>query len=106
MDVRYSSEFIRNCEHYTDFVLLLFIIIIVGIIIIIDYFHRRFIQMANSSNNNSFSEEEDETMKYDPMKDVRSGTVREVGDQAIWSLSSCKPGKYYKLKIFLRNLYT
>nr|XP_018900999.1 PREDICTED: anaphase-promoting complex subunit 10 [Bemisia tabaci] len=28
----------------------------------------------------------------DPIKDVRAGLVREVGCQAIWSLSSCKPG--------------
>lgn len=29
----------------------------------------------------------------DPIKHERSGNVREVGSQAIWSLSSCKPGK-------------
>lgn len=28
----------------------------------------------------------------DPLKEERLGTVREVGSQAIWSLSSCKPG--------------
>lgn len=28
----------------------------------------------------------------DPAKEERAGTVREVGGQAIWSLSSCKPG--------------
>lgn len=29
----------------------------------------------------------------DPAKVERTGTVREVGNKAIWSLSSCKPGK-------------
>ena len=29
----------------------------------------------------------------DPAKEERAGTVREVGGQAIWSLSSCKPGE-------------
>lgn len=29
----------------------------------------------------------------DPLKDEREGKVREVGPQAVWSLSSCKPGK-------------
>lgn len=29
----------------------------------------------------------------DPSKEERAGTVREVGGQAVWSLSSCKPGK-------------
>lgn len=29
----------------------------------------------------------------DPLKDEKSGKVREVGSQAVWSLSSCKPGK-------------
>lgn len=43
--------------------------------------------MANTDNNNSSDEE-----KIDPMKDIRAGIVREVGSQAIWSLSSCKPG--------------
>ncbi|KAK9700502.1 Anaphase-promoting complex, subunit 10 (APC10) [Popillia japonica] len=28
----------------------------------------------------------------DPVKNERTGNVREVGSQAIWSLSSCKPG--------------
>jgi len=44
--------------------------------------------MATPNNNNASDEE-----KIDPMKDVRAGIVREVGSQAIWSLSSCKPGK-------------
>lgn len=28
----------------------------------------------------------------DPLLSERSGKVREVGNHAIWSLSSCKPG--------------
>jgi hypothetical protein len=28
----------------------------------------------------------------DPVREERAGKVREVGSQAIWSLSSCKPG--------------
>jgi len=46
--------------------------------------------MATPNNNNASEEE-----KIDPMKDVRAGIVREVGSQAIWSLSSCKPGKNF-----------
>lgn len=46
------------------------------------------IKMATPNNNNASDED-----KIDPMKDVRAGIVREVGGQAIWSLSSCKPGK-------------
>lgn len=29
----------------------------------------------------------------DPLVNERSGAVREIGKNAIWSLSSCKPGK-------------
>ena len=29
----------------------------------------------------------------DPATEERAGKVREVGSQAVWSLSSCKPGK-------------
>lgn len=32
------------------------------------------------------------TTDTDPVKNERTGNVREVGAQAIWSLSSCKPG--------------
>lgn len=32
------------------------------------------------------------TSEKDPLVSERSGTVREVGNHAIWSLSSCKPG--------------
>jgi len=30
--------------------------------------------------------------EYDPYKEERLGRVREVGNQAVWSLSTCKPG--------------
>ncbi|KAA0194831.1 hypothetical protein HAZT_HAZT005187 [Hyalella azteca] len=30
--------------------------------------------------------------ELDPSKEERAGRVREVGSQAVWSLSSCKPG--------------
>lgn len=33
------------------------------------------------------------TTDIDPVKHERAGTVREVGSQAIWSLSTCKPGR-------------
>lgn len=33
------------------------------------------------------------TSEKDPLIAERSGTVREVGNHAIWSLSSCKPGR-------------
>ncbi|KAK7874494.1 hypothetical protein R5R35_001577 [Gryllus longicercus] len=32
------------------------------------------------------------TEHVDPVREERAGKVREVGSQAIWSLSSCKPG--------------
>lgn len=32
-----------------------------------------------------------------PFHAERSGEVREVGSHAVWSLSSCKPGKIYFL---------
>ena len=30
----------------------------------------------------------------DPYKGEREGKLREVGGQAVWSLSSCKPGNH------------
>lgn len=30
----------------------------------------------------------------DPKQLERTGTVREIGSQAVWSLSSCKPGLF------------
>lgn len=41
--------------------------------------------MSSSPNSSSNSE-------IDPVKKERAGIVREVGNQAIWSLSTCKPG--------------
>jgi len=43
--------------------------------------------MAIAKNNNTTYDN-----IFDPMKDVRAGLVREVGNQATWSLSSCKAG--------------
>lgn len=46
--------------------------------------------------------------EVDPIKTERRGTIREVGSQAIWSLSSCKPGNgevmFTNLKRFLKVL--
>lgn len=52
--------------------------------------------MATPNNNNTSDEE-----KIDPLKDVRAGLVREVGSQAIWSLSSCKPGIVMIVLLFI-----
>lgn len=41
------------------------------------------------------------TNKMDPIKEERAGKVREVGAQAIWSLSSCKPGRFEHLIKFI-----
>lgn len=30
----------------------------------------------------------------DPLTEERNGSVSEVGSQAVWSLSSCKPGTH------------
>jgi hypothetical protein len=35
----------------------------------------------------------------------RTGTVREIGSQAVWSLSSCKPGKAKQNKEAVSNNY-
>ena len=48
------------------------------------------------------------TAEVDPYKGEREGKLREVGCQAVWSLSSCKAGKtssmsqatYIKVKVF------
>ena len=42
--------------------------------------------MAFSSVSDDLQEE------FNPKKDEKEGTIREVGDQAVWSLSSCKAG--------------
>ncbi|KAJ8782413.1 hypothetical protein J1605_010121 [Eschrichtius robustus] len=39
----------------------------------------------------------------DPKQLERTGTVREIGSQAVWSLSSCKPGKTKQNKNAVRN---
>lgn len=39
--------------------------------------------------------------EIDPIKNERTGNVREVGSQAIWSLSSCKPGMCVRLYLFI-----
>ncbi|RWS14448.1 anaphase-promoting complex subunit 10-like isoform X3 [Dinothrombium tinctorium] len=38
----------------------------------------------NASNANK--------VNFDPVNDEKNGKIREVGSQAVWSLSSCKPG--------------
>ena len=45
--------------------------------------------MAYSSGSLNLQEE------LDPKKEEKEGAVREVGDQAVWSLSSCKAGGVY-----------
>ena len=42
----------------------------------------------------------------DPSIDEKSGKVREVGSQASWSLSSCKPGKTSNQKVELKIVRT
>lgn len=39
------------------------------------------------------------TGDVDPIKNERTGDVREVGSQAIWSLSSCKPGFFLNFEL-------
>ena len=39
----------------------------------------------------------------DPKQLERTGTVREIGSQAVWSLSSCKPGKTKQNKNAVHN---
>lgn len=34
------------------------------------------------------------TENVSPLNEERTGNVREVGGEAVWSLSSCKPGKF------------
>lgn len=40
--------------------------------------------------------------EIDPLREEREGKVREVGPQAVWSLSSCKPGIYLFQTAFLK----
>jgi len=30
----------------------------------------------------------------DPFREEKEGKLREIGNQAVWSLSSCKPGMF------------
>ena len=39
------------------------------------------------------------TQDVDPFLGEREGKQREVGGQAVWSLSSCKPGRASRVKI-------
>lgn len=34
-------------------------------------------------------------LEIDILKEEREGRLREVGNQAVWSLSSCKPGSIH-----------
>ena len=40
----------------------------------------------------------------DPYKGEREGKLREVGSQAVWSLSSCKPGTHASITRKMYNL--
>lgn len=42
----------------------------------------------------------------DPLTEERLGFVREVGAQAVWSLSSCKPGRRHGRLRKVSLLYT
>ena len=33
----------------------------------------------------------------DPFKGEKEGKVREIGNLAVWSLSSCKPGNFFSI---------
>lgn len=41
------------------------------------------------------SKTSDQSENQCPFHSERTGKVREVGGQAVWSLSSCKPGKLW-----------
>lgn len=41
------------------------------------------------------------TKTIDPLSEECMGAVTEVGQQAVWSLSSCKPGAFYVLAAFI-----
>lgn len=43
--------------------------------------------------------------EIDPVKHERAGIVREVGSQAIWSLSTCKPGFKSKFWCYCKYLF-
>lgn len=39
----------------------------------------------------------------DPVNEEYLGNVTEVGTQAVWSLSSCKPGNFHPLPLNLKT---
>lgn len=41
----------------------------------------------------------------DPLREERAGKVREVGHQAAWSLSSCKPGTKFEDISYMGLIY-
>ena len=53
--------------------------------------------MAYSSVSDDVQEE------INPKKEEKEGNIREVGDQAVWSLSSCKAGKIKWLQSYFCN---
>lgn len=53
-----------------------------------------------SANGNTNNNTNGAIECLDPNQEERAGKVREVGSQAIWSLSSCKPGNYFIFFIY------
>lgn len=45
------------------------------------------------------------TENVSPLNEERTGSVREVGGEAVWSLSSCKPGKFGISLFYGSNLH-
>ena len=45
------------------------------------------------------------TPDVDPYKGEREGKLREVGNQAVWSLSSCKPGQLTVILLYNMTSY-
>ena len=39
----------------------------------------------------------------DPKKDEKEGSIREVGNEAVWSLSSCKAGMCKRIQLLLKG---
>lgn len=54
--------------------------------------------MSTQSAADDKDNKEKEGKKDNPANDERLGNVSEVGSQAVWSLSSCKPGKYQTIE--------
>lgn len=55
--------------------------------------------MAYSSVSDELQED------FNPKKEEKEGNILEVGDQAVWSLSSCKAGKVVFHLIVVRFKY-